>query len=89
MVLFASFNQRVVGYDYADYPLDFVVMLAFDVDLVIRTGGSENRRLSNFLPWQSVYSELFFSDLLWPEFDEDEFHRALEYFASVKRRLGK
>ena len=60
-----------------------------DVDLVIRTGGSENRRLSNFLPWQSVYSELFFSDLLWPEFDEDEFKRALEYFASVKRRLGK
>ena len=60
-----------------------------DVDLVIRTGGSENRRLSNFLPWQCVYSELFFSDLLWPDFNEDEFHRAMEYYKSVKRRLGK
>ena len=60
-----------------------------DVDLVIRTGGSDNRRLSNFLPWQSVYSELFFSDLLWPDFNEDEFNRALEYYKTVKRNLGK
>lgn len=60
-----------------------------DVDLVIRTGGAENRRLSNFLPWQTVYSELFFSELLWPEFSIDEFNRALEYYHSVKRKLGK
>ena len=60
-----------------------------DVDLVIRTGGMENRRLSNFLPWQTVYAELYFSDLLWPEFSKDEFDRALEYYHSVKRKLGK
>lgn len=60
-----------------------------DVDLVIRTGGAENRRLSNFLPWQTVYSELFFSDLLWPEFNREEFDKTLEYFYSVKRKLGK
>jgi undecaprenyl diphosphate synthase len=60
-----------------------------DVDLVIRTGGAENRRLSNFLPWQTVYSELFFSDLLWPEFSHDEFEKAMEYYNSVKRKLGK
>jgi undecaprenyl diphosphate synthase len=60
-----------------------------DVDLVIRTGGSENRRLSNFLPWQTVYAELYFSDLLWPEFSRDEFENAIEYYNSVKRKLGK
>jgi len=60
-----------------------------DVDLVIRTGGAENRRLSNFMPWQTVYSELYFSDLLWPEFTKDEFDKALEYYDSVKRKLGK
>ncbi|MCL2216708.1 MAG: polyprenyl diphosphate synthase [Defluviitaleaceae bacterium] len=60
-----------------------------DVDLVIRTGGAENRRLSNFLPWQTVYAELFFSDLLWPDFSKEEFARALEYYYSVKRKLGK
>lgn len=59
------------------------------VDLVIRTGGAENRRLSNFLPWQTVYSELFFSELLWPEFSKDEFNKALEYYYSVNRKLGK
>lgn len=60
-----------------------------DVDLVIRTGGMENRRLSNFLPWQTVYSELYFSELLWPEFSKEEFERALRYYQSTKRNLGK
>jgi len=60
-----------------------------DVDLIIRTGGSENRRLSNFLPWQSVYSELFFSDLFWPEMTQNEYKAALDYYAAVQRKLGK
>ena len=60
-----------------------------DVDLVIRTGGAGNRRLSNFLPWQTVYSELYFSDLLWPEFTREEFEKALEYYNSIKRKIGK
>ena len=60
-----------------------------DVDLVIRTGGEENRRLSNFLTWQTVYAELFFSDLMWPEFTQEEFASALEYYNTVKRKLGK
>jgi len=60
-----------------------------DIDLVIRTGGAENRRLSNFLPWQTVYAELFFSDLLWPEFTQDEFDTAIEYYRRTKRKLGK
>jgi undecaprenyl diphosphate synthase len=60
-----------------------------DIDLVIRTGGAENRRLSNFLPWQTVYSELFFSDLLWPEFSQEEFDNAIDYYHATKRKLGK
>ncbi|MCL1883701.1 MAG: polyprenyl diphosphate synthase [Defluviitaleaceae bacterium] len=60
-----------------------------DIDLVIRTGGAENRRLSNFLPWQTVYAELYFSEKLWPEFTQEEFDRALEYYSTVKRKLGK
>lgn len=58
-----------------------------DVDLVIRTGGE--KRLSNFLLWQSSYAELFFSDTLWPDFAADELISALEWFASRKRRFGK
>ena len=58
-----------------------------DPDLVIRTSGE--RRLSNFLLWQSAYSELYFSDKLWPDFDEAEFSRALADYASRERRFGK
>jgi undecaprenyl diphosphate synthase len=73
--------------DYFESRLD--TKDAPDVDLVIRTGGKENRRLSNFLPWQTVYAELYFSDLLWPDFSETEFDRAIEYFNSIPRKLGK
>ncbi len=57
-----------------------------DPDLCIRTSGE--RRMSNFLLWQSAYSELYFSDCLWPDFDEAEFHRALADYASRDRRFG-
>lgn len=60
-----------------------------DVDLVIRTGGAENHRLSNFLPWQTVYAEWFFSDLLWPDFSQEEFKLAIAYYHSVKRKHGE
>lgn len=58
-----------------------------DPDMIIRTGGEQ--RLSNFLPWQSVYSELFFTDTLWPAFTKDEFHQMLDEFAHRGRRRGK
>jgi len=56
---------------------------------VIRTGGAENRRLSNFLPWQTVYAEWFFSDLLWPDFSQEEFRLAIKYYNSIKRKHGE
>ena len=57
-----------------------------DPELVIRTSGEQ--RLSNFLLWQSAYSELYFSDKLWPEFDRAELERALAEYASRQRRFG-
>ena len=57
-----------------------------DPDLVIRTGGEQ--RISNFMLWQSAYSEFYFSDKLWPDFDAAEFDRALACYAGRERRFG-
>ena len=58
-----------------------------DPDLFIRTGGEQ--RLSNFLLWQSAYAELFFSDRLWPEFDEAALDEAIEAYRRRERRFGQ
>lgn len=58
-----------------------------DPDLIIRTSGEE--RLSGFLPWQSVYSELFFTKTYWPDFSEEELDTILAEYASRERRRGK
>ena len=58
-----------------------------DPDLILRTGGE--RRLSNFLPWQAVYSELFFTDTKWPDFSKSEFDAILHEFSERERRHGK
>lgn len=55
-------------------------------DLFIRTGGE--LRISNFLLWQQAYTELYFSPVLWPDFDLAEFDKALAFFASRERRFG-
>ena len=57
-----------------------------DPDLVVRTSGE--RRLSNFLLWQSAYAELLFVDTLWPDFGRDDLAAALEHFARRDRRFG-
>jgi undecaprenyl diphosphate synthase len=56
-------------------------------DLFIRTSGE--RRISNFFLWQLAYSELYFTDIYWPDFTADEFEQALTWFASRERRYGK
>jgi undecaprenyl diphosphate synthase len=58
-----------------------------DPDLIIRTGGE--KRLSGFLPWQSIYSELFFIDTFWPAFSKEEFDVVLAEFSARERRRGK
>jgi undecaprenyl diphosphate synthase len=57
-----------------------------DVDLLIRTGGE--LRISNFLIWQSAYSEYYFTDVLWPDFDEKEIDKALLAYRQRQRRFG-
>lgn len=56
-------------------------------DLFIRTGGE--RRLSNFLLWDLAYTEMYFSDALWPDFDADAFAEAVDWFAGRERRFGR
>lgn len=58
-----------------------------DPDLVIRTSGE--KRLSGFLPFQSVYSELFFTDTFWPDFSKNEFIKIIDEYKNRERRMGK
>ena len=58
-----------------------------DPDILIRTGGT--KRLSNFLLWQLAYTEIFFVDKLWPDFNENDFNRILIKFNKIKRNFGK
>lgn len=71
----AAFNQRI---SLGDLP---------PLDLCIRTGGEY--RISNFLLWQVAYAELYFSELLWPDFDEKAIHQALSDYAQRQRRFGR
>ena len=57
-----------------------------DPDLLIRTGGDV--RISNYMLWQIAYSELYFTSIYWPDFNEDELHKAIEYFNTKQRRFG-
>lgn len=85
--------QRALAAGVAPDALDEATLSRFmtmsyapDPDLVIRTGGEV--RLSNFLLWQSAYSELYFTDCLWPDFDGVELDRAIESYAERERRFG-
>ena len=56
-------------------------------DILIRTGGT--KRLSNFLLWQLAYTEIFFTNELWPEFNENSFNKIIKKFHNTKRNYGK
>ena len=58
-----------------------------DPDLLIRTGGEI--RISNYLLWQIAYSELYFCDTYWPDFSEEDLHKAIAIYQSKQRRFGK
>jgi undecaprenyl diphosphate synthase len=77
------------GHDITEQSLDQALAMAHvpDPDLLIRTGGEQ--RLSNFVLWQAAYSELYFSDRLWPDFDEQELDRAIADYSQRERRFGK
>ena len=95
--LFVAFNyggraeildaaRRFAGGDEEDFRRCLYAPEMTDPELLIRTSGE--RRLSNFLLWQSAYSELVFSDTLWPDFDRDDLAGALEEYAARERRFG-
>jgi len=77
------------GEPITEQNLDAAMALAHvpDPDLLIRTGGEQ--RISNFLLWQAAYSELFFSNKLWPDFDDAALDAALADYAKRERRFGK
>ena len=83
----AGLAQR--GEAITEASLDRAMALAHvpDPDLLIRTGGEQ--RISNFLLWQAAYAELYFSDKLWPDFDEAALDQAIADFAGRERRFGK
>lgn len=85
----ASAKLTASGLAVTEQSLSSVMALAHvpDPDLVIRTGGEQ--RISNFLLWQSAYAEFYFSEKLWPEFDESELDRAIGVFNHRERRFGK
>jgi undecaprenyl diphosphate synthase len=97
MTLFVAFNYggraeirdaaaRFEGGDEADFARLLYAPEMTDPELLIRTSGE--RRLSNFLLWQCAYSELVFSDALWPDFDREDLEAALSEFSARERRFG-
>ena len=85
----AAAKLAAKGADITPSSLNSEMSLAHvsDPDLIIRTGGEQ--RLSNFLLWQAAYSELYFSDKLWPDFDAVALDEAIDAFNQRERRFGK
>jgi undecaprenyl diphosphate synthase len=85
----AAAKLAAQGKPVTEFNLSGAMALAHvpDPDLVIRTGGEQ--RISNFLLWQTAYSEFYFSDKLWPEFDEAALDLAIMAFNQRERRFGK
>lgn len=85
----AAAKAAAKGLTMTEANLDAAMALAHvpHPDLIIRTGGE--KRLSNFLLWQAAYAELYFSDKLWPEFDDAALDAAIEDYHSRERRFGK
>jgi len=63
------------------------LLISGDVELVIRTGGMS--RLSNFLPWQTTYAEIYVTKILWPDFKRKDLIKAIKWFNKMKRNFGK
>jgi len=85
--LVRDFADERVPPDEAAFAQRLSMAFAPDPDLLIRTGGE--RRISNFLLWQLAYAELYFTDVLWPDFQKEEFAAALAWYGSRERRFGK
>ncbi len=79
-------SLQVEDIDDAEFAAGLQMSNMPDPDLLIRTGGEQ--RISNFMLWNLAYAELWFTDVLWPEFDEAVFDEALCFYAGKQRRFG-
>ncbi len=79
--------ERSAGFNEAHLAPYLALAYAPEPDLFIRTGGEQ--RVSNFCLWQLAYTELYFTDVLWPDFDGKAFHRALASYVRRERRFGR
>jgi len=77
----------IQGFDESDLEPYLSMLYAPEPDLFIRTGGE--KRVSNFLLWQLAYTELYFTDTLWPDFDREAFQLAIQSYAQRERRYGR
>ena len=78
-----NFNTSDINYQNIE---KFLTLKSSFPDLLIRTGGEQ--RLSNFLLWQHAYTELYFTDCLWPDFDENELDKAIKWYQNINRKFG-
>ena len=79
-------NSAKTNIDIEDFEAELYTKDIPDPDLLIRTGG--DKRISNFLLWQSAYTEFYFCETLWPDFDEAELNAAIEDYSKRERRFG-
>lgn len=82
-------NPNLKPEDISEELLQPYLSMAYapEPDLFIRTGGEQ--RVSNFLLWQLAYTELYFTDVLWPEFDEAQLYKAFDWYSQRERRFGR
>lgn len=79
--------EKAGNYSEDDLSARLAMHYAPEPDLFIRTGGE--KRISNFLLWQLAYTELYFTDTLWPDFDQTAFNKAIQSFQARERRFGR
>ena len=84
---YAGREDEMAGLDISAFDKYLVTAGIPDPDLIVRTSGEQ--RISNYLLWQSAYSEFYFTDILWPDFRRDQFLAAIEDYAGRDRRYGK
>ncbi|MDH3321589.1 MAG: isoprenyl transferase [Flavobacteriaceae bacterium] len=89
-----SISKKIVNNDFKIEEIDENIINSHlytfnlpDVDFLIRTSGE--KRISNFLLWQIAYAEIYFTDVLWPDFNKEEFYEAILNYQSRERRFGK
>lgn len=85
--LLAAHPEKVAGFEEEDLSPYLAMAYAPEPDLFIRTGGEQ--RTSNFLLWQLAYTELYFTDLAWPDFDRQALNAAIAWYYGRERRFGR